>query len=168
MRSGQQWPSQSIGWPLKCRVTSNQRSRPPVYSSIWKILRGRRMCNNGSGRSADKFGWIQRPSGWQLRLMTVSKQIEWYGHARLFRRLWAGLLRAAILEALLERKRPGKPRLFDEALFTDLLGRLEKVKPQQSRSSPQTLDERWQFVSCHVTSTSYLRTGTVAHTSVSF
>jgi hypothetical protein len=122
--------------------------------------------------------WFRAISG-QVRLDTKTvgvaitindrlEKIEWYGHARLFRRLWAGLLRAAILEALLERKRPGKPRLFDQALFTDLLGRLEKVKPQQSRSSPQTLDERWQFVSCHVTRTSYLRTGTVAHTSVSF
>jgi hypothetical protein len=96
------------------------------------------------------------------------EKIEWYGHTRLFLRLWGGLLRAAILEALLERNRPGKPHGFDEARFADLLSRLEKVKPQQSRSSPQTLNERWQFASCRVSRTSYLRTGTVAHTSVSF
>ena len=96
------------------------------------------------------------------------EKIEWYGHGRLFRRLWPGLLRAAILEALLERKRPGKPRLFDEIRFTDLLNRLEKVRPRPDRPSAQTLDERWQFSSCHVSRTTYLRTETVAHTSVSF
>jgi hypothetical protein len=122
--------------------------------------------------------WFRAISG-QVRLDTKTvgvaitindrlEQIEWYGHARLFRRLWAGLLRAAILEALLERKRPGKPRLFVEALFTDLLGRLETVEPQQDQPSVQTLNERWQFASCHVTRTTYLRTDTVAHTSVSF
>jgi hypothetical protein len=103
--------------------------------------------------------------------ITINKRIEkieWYGHARIFRRLWPGLLRAVILEAFLERNRSGKPRPFDEVRFTDLLGRLEKVKPQQSRPSAQTLDERWQFASCHVNMTSYLRTGTVAHTGVSF
>jgi hypothetical protein len=96
------------------------------------------------------------------------EKIEWYGHARLFRRLWGGLLRAGILEALLERKRPAKQRPFDEVRFTDLLGRLEKAKPQKHRPSAQTLDERWQFVSCQITRTTYLRTGSVAHTSVSF
>jgi hypothetical protein len=96
------------------------------------------------------------------------EKIEWYGHARLFRRLWPGLLRAAILEALLENDRPAKPCPFDEIRFTDLLGRLEKIKPQQTPPSAQTLDERWQFASCHVARTTYLRTDTVAHTSVSF
>jgi hypothetical protein len=96
------------------------------------------------------------------------EKIEWYGHTRLFLRLWPGLLRAAILEALLERKRPGKPRPFDEVRFTDLLGRLEAIKPRQHRPSAQTLDERWRFPSCHVARTTYLRTGTVAHTSASF
>jgi hypothetical protein len=96
------------------------------------------------------------------------EKIDWYGHTRLFRRLWPGLLRAAILEALLERQRPGKPRPFDEVRFTDLLGRLEITKPQQSRPSAQTLDERWQFPSCRVARTTYLRTNNVAHTSVSF
>jgi hypothetical protein len=67
------------------------------------------------------------------------EKIDWYGHTRLFRRLWPGLLRAAILEALLERKRPGKPRPFDEVRFIDLLSTLETAKPQQSRPSPQTL-----------------------------
>jgi hypothetical protein len=122
--------------------------------------------------------WFQAISG-QVRLDTKTvgvaitinnrlEKIEWYGHARLFRRLWAGLLRAVILEALLERKRPGKPRLFDEQRFVDLLGRLETAKPQPSRPSAQTLDERWRFASCHVSRTTYLRTGSVTHTSVSF
>jgi hypothetical protein len=96
------------------------------------------------------------------------EKIEWYGHARLFRHLWLGLLRAAILEALLERNCPGKPRPLDEVRFADLLGRLETAKPQQSRPSAQTLDERWQFAACHVSRTTYLRTRTVAHTSISF
>jgi hypothetical protein len=96
------------------------------------------------------------------------EKIEWYGHTRLFRLLWPGLLRAAILEALLEKAPPGKPRPFDEVRFADLLTRLQKIKPEQSRPSPQTLDERWQFASCHVTRTTYLRTTTVAHTAVTF
>jgi hypothetical protein len=96
------------------------------------------------------------------------EKIEWYGHTRLFHRLWPGLLRAAILEALLERKRTVKPRPLDEVRFVDLLSRLETAKPQQSRPSAQTLDERWQFASCHVTRTTYLRVGSMAHTSVSF
>jgi len=97
------------------------------------------------------------------------EKIDWYGHTRLFRRLWPGLLRAAILEALLERTRDSaKPRQFDAARFMDLLSRLEKVKPQQNRPSAQTLEERWQFAACHVARTTYLRTDTVAHTSVSF
>jgi hypothetical protein len=96
------------------------------------------------------------------------EKIEWYGHTRLFRHLWPGLLRAAILEALLERNRPGKPRGFNEALFADLLSRLETVEPRQDQPSVQTLNERWRFASCHVTRTTYLRTDTVTHTSVSF
>jgi len=122
--------------------------------------------------------WFRAISG-QARLDTKTvgvviaindrlEKIDWYGHARLFRRLWPGLLRAVILEALLERERSGKPRRFNEVRFTDLLGRLETVEPQQHQPSIQTLDERWQFASCHVTRTTYLRTGTVAHTSVSF
>jgi hypothetical protein len=104
-------------------------------------------------------------------VITINNQlekIEWYGHARLFRRLWPGLLRAAILEALLEHDRPAKPCPFDPVRFIDMLGRLEKVDPQQHRPSIQTLDERWQFASCRVARTTYLRTNTVAHTSVSF
>jgi hypothetical protein len=122
--------------------------------------------------------WFRAISG-QVRLdiktvgcvLTINdrlEKIEWYGHSRLFRRLWTGLLRAAILEALLERKRPGKPCRFNEVRFADLLSRLETVEPQQHQPSIHTLDERWQFASCHVSRTTYLRTGTVAHTSVSF
>ena len=96
------------------------------------------------------------------------EKIEWYGHTRLFRHLWPGLLRAAILEALLEHDRPVKPRRFNEARFADLLSRLETVEPQQDQPSRQTLDERWQFASCHVFRTTYLRTGTMARTGVSF
>jgi hypothetical protein len=96
------------------------------------------------------------------------EKIEWYGHTRLFRHLWPGLLRAAILEALLERDRPVKLRRFNEARFADLLSRLETVEPQQDQPSVQTLNERWQFASCHVSRATYLRTDTVAHTSVSF
>ncbi len=96
------------------------------------------------------------------------EKIEWYEHARLFRRLWAGLLRAAILEGLLEHHRPGKPRRFNEVRFVDLLSRLGTVEPQQTQPSVQTLDERRQFASCRVARTTYLQTGTVAHTSVSF
>jgi hypothetical protein len=97
------------------------------------------------------------------------EKVDWYGHTRLFRRLWPGLLRAAILEALLERTGvSGKPRQFDAARFLDLLSRLEQVKPRQNRPSAQTLDEQWQFAACRVSRTTYLRTGSVAHASVSF
>jgi hypothetical protein len=96
------------------------------------------------------------------------EKIEWYGRAALFRRLWPGLLRAAILEALLEHDHLGKPRPFDAGRFSDLLERLEKVKPRQSRPSPQTIDERWQFAACRVSRATYLRTRTVVHTSVNF
>jgi hypothetical protein len=122
--------------------------------------------------------WFREISG-QVRLDTKTvgvaitinnrlEKIEWYGHARLFLRLWGGLLRAAILEALLERDRPVKPRRFNEARFADLLSRLETVEPRQDQPSVQTLNERWRFASCHVNRTTYLRTDTVAHTSVSF
>jgi hypothetical protein len=96
------------------------------------------------------------------------EKIEWYGHARLFRRLWPGLLRAAIVEALLECDHLGKPRPFDEGRFSDLLERLEKVTSRRSQPSPQTLDERWQFANCRVSRATYVRTGTVAHTGVNF
>jgi hypothetical protein len=60
--------------------------------------------------------WLRAISG-QVRIDTKTvgvaitinnrlEKIEWYGHGRFFRRLRAGLLRAAILEALLEHKRP--------------------------------------------------------------
>jgi hypothetical protein len=97
------------------------------------------------------------------------ERIDRYGHAKLFRRLWPALLRAAILEALLERaRRPAKPLQLDEERFRDLLCRLETVNPRQHWPFAQTLDERWQFASCQVNRTTYLRTGTVAHTNVSF
>ena len=122
--------------------------------------------------------WFRAISGQaQLDVKTVGviitinnrvQKIEWYGHTRLFRRLWPALLRAAILEAFLEPDRPGKPRPFDEVRFADLLSRLETIEPRQDQPSVQTLDERWQFASCQVNRTTYLRTDTVAHTSVSF
>src|ERR1700730_16841902 len=72
------------------------------------------------------------------------------------------LLRAAILEALLERTpKPAKPLRLDEERFRDLLARLEKAKPSQRRPSTQTLDERWQFATCRVSRTTYLKTKTV-------
>ena len=104
--------------------------------------------------------------------ITINKRLEridWYGHARLLRRLWPGLLRAAILKALLERTpKPAKPLRLDEERFRDLLARLEKAKPSQRRPSTQTLDERWQFATCRVSRTTYLKTKTAAHTSVRF
>src|SRR5260370_13893525 len=98
--------------------------------------------STGFALSAKKYRWIQKTVGLAVSINNRLEKIEWYGHSRLFRHLWPGLLRAAILEALLERKRPGKPRLFDEIRFTDLLSRLEKVKPRHHRPSAQTLDER--------------------------
>jgi hypothetical protein len=97
------------------------------------------------------------------------EKIDWYGHAQTFHRLWPGLLRAAILEALLD-KRAGieSPRSLDETRFRDLLHRLETVQPRKERPSPQTIDDTWQFVNCSVKRTSYQRLNTVAHTSVSF
>jgi hypothetical protein len=97
------------------------------------------------------------------------EKIDWYGHGQTFHRLWPGLLRAAILEALLE-KRPetNSPRSLDPTRFQDLLQRLETVEPRKERPSPQTIDDTWQFVNCSVKRTGYLRAGTVTHVSVSF
>jgi hypothetical protein len=97
------------------------------------------------------------------------EKIDWYGHAQTFHRLWPGLLRAAILEALLEKRPETKnPRPLHETGFRDLLHRLETVQPRKERLSPQTIEDTWQFANCSVKSTSYLRTSTVVHTSVSF
>lgn len=97
------------------------------------------------------------------------EKIDWYGHAETFHRLWPGLLRAAVLEALLE-KRPDikSPRPLDATRFRDLLHRLETVQPRKERPSPQTVDDTWQFANCSVKRTSYHRLNTIAHTSVSF
>jgi hypothetical protein len=97
------------------------------------------------------------------------EKIDWYGHTQVFRRLWPGLLRAAILESLLENKsNVAGPRPLDEDRFKDLLHRLETVKPRKQSPSPQTVDDAWQFVNCSVKRTTYQRLNTVAHTSVSF
>jgi hypothetical protein len=97
------------------------------------------------------------------------EKIDWYGHAQMFHQLWPGLLRAAILEALLEKRTDIKnPRPLDETRFRDLLHRLETVQPRKERPSPQTIDDTWQFANCSVKRTGYLCTGTAAHVSVSF
>jgi hypothetical protein len=97
------------------------------------------------------------------------EKIDWYGHAQVFRRLWPGLLRAAILESLLEKKsNVAGPRPLDEDRFKDLLHRLETVKPRKQSPSPQTVDDTWQFVNCSVKRTTYQRLNSVAHTSVGF
>jgi ARG and Rhodanese-Phosphatase-superfamily-associated Protein domain len=97
------------------------------------------------------------------------EKIDWYGHAQVFHQLWPGLLRAAVLEALLEKRAEIKsPRPLDKARFRDLLHRLETVQPRKERPSPQTVDETWQFANCSVKRTGYLRSGTVAHVSISF
>jgi hypothetical protein len=97
------------------------------------------------------------------------EKIDWYGYAGTFHRLWPGLLRAAILEALLEKRPETKsPRPLDETRFRDLLDRLETVQPRRERPSPQTVDDTWQFKNCGAKRTSYQRLNSVAHTSVSF
>jgi hypothetical protein len=96
------------------------------------------------------------------------EKIDWYGHAPTFHRLWPGLLRAAVLEALLEKPGAKSPRPLDEARFRDLLHRLETVEPRKERPSPQTIDDTWQFVNCNVKRTTYQRLNSIAHTSVSF
>jgi hypothetical protein len=97
------------------------------------------------------------------------EKIDWYGHAQTFRQLWPGLLRAAILEALLEKRSDTKSsRPLDQPRFRDLLHRLETVQPRKERPSPQTIDDTWQFANCSVKRTSYQRLNVIAHTSVSF
>jgi hypothetical protein len=97
------------------------------------------------------------------------EKIDWYGYAQVFHRLWPGLLRAAVIEALLEKRSASiEARPLNETRFQDLLRRLETVKPEQQRRSPQTLEDAWQFANCRVRHTGYFRTGTVAHTSVTF
>ena len=97
------------------------------------------------------------------------EKIDWYGHAQVFHQLWPGLLRAAILEALLEKRAEIKsPRALDKTRFHDLLHRLETVQPRKERPSLQTIDDTWQFANCSVKRTSYQRLNTMAHTSVRF
>jgi hypothetical protein len=97
------------------------------------------------------------------------EKIDWYGHAQTFHRIWPGLLRAAVLEALLEKRSNTKsPRPLDQPRFRDLLDRLETVQPRTERPSPQTIDDTWQFANCSVKRTTYQRANTIAHTSVSF
>jgi hypothetical protein len=104
--------------------------------------------------------------------VTINGQLEkigWYGHAETFHRLWPGLLRAAILEALLEKRSAiAGPRPLHETGFRDLLHRLETVQPRKERPSPQTIEDTWQFANCSVKRTTYQRANTIAHTSVSF
>jgi hypothetical protein len=97
------------------------------------------------------------------------EKIDWYGHAQVFHQLWPGLLRAAVLEALLEKRAEIKsPRALDKVRFRDLLDRLETVQPRKERPSLQTIDDTWQFANCSVKRTSYQRLNTMAHTSVRF
>jgi hypothetical protein len=97
------------------------------------------------------------------------EKIDWYGHAQVFHQLWPGLLRAAVLEALLEKRAEIKsPRALDKTRFRDLLHRLETVQPRKERPSPQTIDDTWQFANCSVKRTSYQRLNAIVHTSVSF
>jgi hypothetical protein len=97
------------------------------------------------------------------------EKIDWYGHTQMFHRFWPGLLRAAVLEALLEKRAEiESPRPLDATRFRDLLHRLETVQPRKERPSPQTIDDTWQFANCSVKRTNYQRLNTVAHTSVSF
>jgi hypothetical protein len=96
-------------------------------------------------------------------------KIDWYGHAQKFHQLWPGLLRAAILETLLEKRSAIEgPRPLHETGFRDLLHRLETVQPRKERPSPQTIEDTWQFANCSVKRTTYQRANTIAHTSVSF
>jgi hypothetical protein len=97
------------------------------------------------------------------------EKIDWYGHAEVFHRLWPGLMRAAILEALLEKEpNAQEPRPLDKARFKDLLRRLETIQPGKQRLSPQTMEDSWRFANCSVKRTTYQRLNSVAHTGVSF
>jgi hypothetical protein len=97
------------------------------------------------------------------------EKIDWYGHAQTLHRLWPGLLRAAVLEALVEKRAEiESARPLDETRFRDLLHRLETIQPRQERPSPQTIEDTWQFANCSVKRTTYQRLNAIAHTSVSF
>ena len=111
----------------------------------------------------------EKTVGLAVTINSRLEKIDWYGHAQTFHRLWPGVLRAAILEALLEKKADTKsPRPLDETRFRDLLHRLETVQPRKERPSPQTIDDTWQFANCSVKRTTYQRLNAIAHTSVSF
>ena len=124
----------------------------------------------------DWFRVISRKSGPNEKTVGVAitisgrlEKIDWYGHAEVFHRLWPGLMRAAVLEALLEKKpNAEQPRPLDKTRFKDLLDRLETIQPRRQRPSPQTVEDSWQFANCNVKRTTYQRLNAVAHTSVSF
>jgi hypothetical protein len=107
--------------------------------------------------------------GLAITINGLLEKIDWYGHAEVFRWQWPGLLRAAILEALVEMRSTTEGiRPLDKVRFRYLLRRLETVQPRRERLSPQTVDESWQFKNCSVKRTTYQRLNSVAHTSVSF
>jgi len=162
---------QSAVWAAVASAKTRIASQMPGYLGSAVSPSSLQLSLEDSTLQKNVQTWFRAVSG-QVRLdaktvgvvVTINdrlEKIEWYGHTRLFRHLWPGLLRAAILEALLENNRPVKPRRFNEVRFADLLSRFETVEPQQDQPSVQTLDERWQFASCRVTRTTYLRTGTV-------
>jgi len=112
---------------------------------------------------------VQKKVGVAITINGRLEKIDWYGHSEVFCRQWPGLLRAAILEALLDKRSTTEgARPLDKARFRDLLHRLETVQPRRERPSPQTIDDNWQFAICSVKRTTYQRLNSIAHTSVSF
>jgi hypothetical protein len=104
---------------------------------------------SGFGSSTNNHGWVTKRVGVAITINGRLEKIDWYGHAQVFHGLWAGLLRAGILEALLEKRSASiEPRPLSEARFQDLLHRLETLKPVQQRPSAQALGDAWQFGSC--------------------
>jgi hypothetical protein len=170
---------QTAVWAAVTKAQLDMASAVPGYTESEVSPSSYKMSLEDAALQKDVEEWFhviterspldEKTVGIAVTINSRLEKIDWYGHAQTFHRLWPGLLRAAVLEALLEKRLGAKsPRPLDETRFRDLLHRLETVQPRKERPSPQTVDDAWQFANCSVKRTSYQRLNTMAHTSVSF
>jgi hypothetical protein len=170
---------QTAVWAAVSKAQLDMASAVPGYKESEESPSSYKMSLEDATLQKNVEEWVQVIAG-QARMdektvgvaVTINdrlEKIDWYGHAQMFHQLWPGLLRAAILEALLEKRPdPKSPSPLDETRFRDLLHRLETVQPRKERPSPQTIDDTWQFANCGVKRMTYQRLNSIAHTSVSF
>jgi hypothetical protein len=170
---------QTAVWAAVSKAQLNMASMVPGYTESEVSPSSYKMSLEDAALQKNVEEWFhviherspldEKTVGIAVTINSRLEKIDSYGHAQTFHRLWPGLLRAAILEELLEKRAEiESPRPLDETRFRDLLHRLETVQPRKERPSPQTIDDTWQFANCSVKRTTYQRLNAIAHTSVSF